>query len=68
MAEVSVINDREGQTLTVWSVNPFDEFVCEKTGRNVVLVKDPSGRVIGVETLHFSVLRLDAVLLETTDS
>ncbi len=68
MAEVRVIHDREGQTLTVWFGNPFDEFVCEKTGRNVVLVKDPSGRVIGVETLHFSGLRLDAVLLETTDS
>ena len=67
MAEVRVIHDREGQTLTVWFGNPFDEFVCEETGRNVVLMKDRYGRVIGVEKVHFFVPRLDTVLVDTTD-
>lgn len=65
---VKLFHDREGQTLTVWFADPSKEFICEETGRQVVLIKDRSGCVIGIEKLHFSVSRLEAVLLETTDS
>jgi uncharacterized protein YuzE len=68
MAEVSVLYDREGQTLTVWFSDPHQEHICEETGDEVVLMKDSSGRVIGFEKLNFSIpdtgrLR---VALETT--
>ena len=39
--------DRAGNTLTVWFGNPQDEYVCEETGGEVVLMKNKSGRVIG---------------------
>lgn len=67
MTEGRVIHDREGKTLTVWFGDALDEFVCEETGRDVVLIKDRSDYVIGVEKLHFSVSALDSVLLETTE-
>lgn len=54
MAEVKVYYDREGNTLTVWFGNPQDEYTCEETGDEVVLMKDKSGRVIGFEKLNFS--------------
>ncbi|HRR57561.1 MAG: DUF2283 domain-containing protein [Syntrophaceae bacterium] len=60
MAEVKVFYDRTGNTLTVWFGNPEDEYVCEETGDEVILMKDKSGRVIGFERLNFSV--------ETTES
>ena len=41
-------------------------FVCEETGRGIVLIKALSGQVIGVEKLHFSVPALDSVRVETT--
>jgi uncharacterized protein YuzE len=44
----------------VWFGNPEDEYVCEETGDEVILMKDKSGRVIGFERLNFSV--------ETTES
>jgi uncharacterized protein YuzE len=60
MAEVKVFYDRTGNTLTVWFGSPEDEYVCEETGDEVILMKDKSGRVIGFERLNFSV--------ETTES
>ena len=53
MAQVKVYYDRAGNTLTVWFGNPRDEYVCEETGEEVVLMKDKSGQVIGFEKLNF---------------
>jgi hypothetical protein len=61
MAEVKVFHDRQGQTLTVWFTNPCQEFVCEETGDEVVLMKDRSGRVIGFEKLNFLVSESESV-------
>ena len=55
MAEVKVYYDQVGNTLTVWFGNPQDEYVCEETGDEVVLMKDKTGRVIGFEKLNFLV-------------
>jgi hypothetical protein len=60
MAEV-VFHDREGQTLTVWFTDPSQEYICEETGDEVVLMKDHSGRVIGFEKLNFSVPESDSL-------
>lgn len=67
MAEVSVLYDREGRTLTVWFSDRRDEYVCEETGEEVVLMKDSTGRVIGFEKLNFSIPDTDRlrVALET---
>jgi uncharacterized protein YuzE len=56
MAEVKVYYDQAGNTLTVWFGNPQDEYVCEETGDEVVLMKDKTGQVIGFEKLNFSVV------------
>ena len=53
MAEIRVYFDREGNTLTVWFGNPEEEYVCEETGEEVVLMKDKKGKVIGFEKLNF---------------
>jgi len=55
MAEVRVLYDREGHTLTVWFTDSSQEYVCEETGEEVVLMKDAAGRVIGFEKLNFSI-------------
>jgi uncharacterized protein YuzE len=57
MAEVKVYYDREGNTLTVWFGDPQEEYVCEETGDEVILMKDKSGRVIGFEKLNFPVVK-----------
>ena len=54
MAQVKVYYDREGNTLTVWFSDPKNEYICEETGEEVVLMKDKSGRVIGFEKLNYS--------------
>lgn len=54
MAEVKVFYDQVGNTLTVWFGKPEDEYVCEETGEEVILMKDKSGRVIGFEKLNFA--------------
>jgi len=54
MAEVKVYYDQEGNTLTVWFREPREEYVCEETGDDVILMKDKAGQVIGFEKLNFS--------------
>jgi len=70
MAEVSVLYDREGRTLTVWFSDRRREHVCEETGDEVVLMKDSTGRVIGFEKLNFSIPETDRlrIALETTST
>ena len=54
MAQVKVFHDRVGNTLTVWWGNPQDEYICQETGDEVVLMKDKAGQVIGFERLNSS--------------
>jgi hypothetical protein len=54
MAKVKVLFDKTGNTLVVWFGNPRDEYICEETGDEVVLMKNKAGRVIGFEKLNFS--------------
>lgn len=55
MEQVKVFHDRTGNTLTVWFGEPQEEYICEETGDEVILMKDQTGRVIGFEKLNFSV-------------
>lgn len=55
MEKVRILHDREGNTLTVWFGDPKDEYVCEETGEEVILMKNRSGRVIGFEKINYSV-------------
>jgi hypothetical protein len=68
MAELSVLYDREGRTLTVWFTDRRQEHICEETGEEVVLMKDAAGQVIGFEKLNFSIPETDRlrVAIETT--
>ncbi|MGH9852224.1 MAG: DUF2283 domain-containing protein, partial [Blastocatellia bacterium] len=61
MANVKVFFDRIGNTLTVWFGDPLDEYVCEETGDEIILMKDKSGRVIGFEKLNFSEAKSEQV-------
>ena len=57
MAQVKVFYDETGNTLTIWFGNPQDEYVCEETGDEVILMKDKAGQVIGFEKLNFSMMK-----------
>jgi hypothetical protein len=58
MDKVKVIHDAVGHTLTVWLDDPRIEHVCEETADEVILIKDGSGRVIGVRAPELSARRL----------
>ena len=53
MDAIKLIHDIAGHTLTIWLDDPGREAVCEETSDEVILMKDASGRVIGVEILHY---------------
>lgn len=55
MAQVRVYYDQAGNSLTVWFGEPQNEYVCEETGDEVILMKDQAGQVIGFEKLNFVV-------------
>jgi hypothetical protein len=54
MEKVRVFHDKTANTLTVWFDEPQDEYVCEETGEEVILMKNRLGKVIGFEKLNFS--------------
>jgi hypothetical protein len=53
MAQVKVIHDPVGETLTVYWDDPEHEEVCEEIGNGLILIKDAQGEVIGFERLYF---------------
>ena len=53
MEKVKVFYDREGNTLTVWFGDSSQEYICEETGDEVILMKDKSGNVLGFEKLNY---------------
>ncbi len=55
MATVKVYHDKVGNTLTVWFGEPTDEYICEETADEVILMKDQAGAVIGFEKLNYRV-------------
>jgi uncharacterized protein YuzE len=55
MEQLKVFYDRTGNTLTVWFGEPEEEYICEETGDEVILMKDRQGHVIGFEKLNFSI-------------
>jgi hypothetical protein len=67
MADVKSFHDREGQTLTVWFGDRSQEFICEEAGRDVVLIKDRSGQVIGPESFISWLRRQSTTWLLTPD-
>ncbi len=52
--QVKVFYDSNGDSLVVWFANPEDEYEVEETGKEVLLMKDKNGQVIGFEKLNFS--------------
>ena len=61
MAQVKVYYDKIGNTLTVWFGDPQDEYICEETGDEVVLMKNKSGQVIGSEKLHYTLSKTESL-------
>ena len=54
LVDLKIYYDRKGNTLTVWFSDPADEYVAEETGKEIVLMKDREGKVIGFEKLNFT--------------
>lgn len=54
MAQIKIYYDETGNTLTVWFDDAKNEYICEETGDEVILMKDKTGRVIGFEKLNFT--------------
>jgi hypothetical protein len=57
MTQIKLCYDEAGNTLTGWFGAPQDEYVCEETGEEVILMKDKAGKVIGFEKLNFSMTK-----------
>jgi hypothetical protein len=53
MAQIKVIHDPVGETLTVYWDDPGYEDVCEEVGNGLILIKDAQGEAIGFERLYF---------------
>ena len=53
MAKINLIHDNIGKTLTIHFGDPKTEYASELTDDDIIVMKDKSGKVIGLEILHF---------------
>lgn len=53
MEPLKLFYDQKGSTLTVWFGDPQDEYVCEETGEEVILIKDKGGASYWVREVAF---------------
>lgn len=66
MEKIKVIHDAVGHTLTVWLGDPTQEYICEETKDEVVIMKDKQGTVIGFELLHYRPKKTEQTLAVET--
>jgi len=53
MEKIKVYYDKKGNTLVVWFGDPAEEYICEETGEEIILMKDKNGHVLGFEKLNY---------------
>ena len=53
LEKVRIYFDSAGKTLNVWFDDPKKEHISEETGKEVILIKNRQGKVIGFEKLNF---------------
>ena len=54
MDKVIVYYHKENDTMDIWFGNQEDEYICEEAGEGIILKKNKSGKVIGIEKLYVS--------------
>jgi uncharacterized protein YuzE len=54
MDTVRVINDPEGQSLTIWFGDPKREAATGEDEYGVIVMRDEAGKVLGVEILGYT--------------
>ncbi len=54
MAKINLIHDNIGKTLTIHFSDPREEYSSELTDDEIIVMKNKSGKVIGLEILHFN--------------
>jgi uncharacterized protein YuzE len=52
MDKIKVYFDKEKDTLDVWFGEPEQEVISEEAGDGLILKKDASGLIIGIEKLY----------------
>jgi hypothetical protein len=53
MEKIKVIRDSVANSLIVWIGNPEDEYICEETSEEVIIMKNKNNKVIGFEILNY---------------
>ena len=61
--KVKVHHDRARKSLTVWFDNPDKECKRNEPVHDVVLIKDTTGKVIGVEKLHYVIGETEDIIV-----
>ncbi len=51
LEKIKLYYDAKGSTLTIWLDDPSKEDVAEELGDGVIVMKDKTGNVIGIEKL-----------------
>lgn len=51
---LTLIHNKEMETLDIWFDDPKNEVVCEEVGGGIILKKDRDNKVIGLEVLYYS--------------
>lgn len=59
MTQVKVYYDKLGNTLTVWFDDPKKEYINEETAKEVILMNEKIGQVIGFERLNFTMAQTE---------
>ena len=52
MEPISLLYDKEGNTLDVWFVKPR-KAICEEIGEDFIIKKDRKGNILGFEKLNY---------------
>jgi len=52
MEKVLIYYSKESDTMDIWFDNPEEEYISEEAGEGLILKKNKSGKIIGIEKLY----------------
>lgn len=52
MEKVIIYYSKESDTMDIWFDNPEEEYISEEAGEGLILKKNKSGKIIGIEKLY----------------
>ncbi len=67
MDNLKIDHDQQAKILTIWFDDPKKKFLVDEVEKDLSLIKDKDGKIIGIERLNYLGTKLDGSIVDFFD-